>query len=38
MVQSGLRRTGGVWVYFIVGVKGLIVDWRLAYAFDDAGW
>jgi hypothetical protein len=29
MVQSGLRRTVGVWLYFIVGVKGLAVDWKL---------
>jgi hypothetical protein len=29
MVQSGLRRTVGVWLYFIVGVKGLAVDWVL---------
>jgi hypothetical protein len=29
MVQSGLRRTVGVWINFIVGVKGLAVDWKL---------
>ena len=29
MVQSGLRRTVGSWFHFIVGVKGVIVDWRL---------
>jgi len=30
MVQSGLRRTVGVWLHFIVGVKDATVDWKLA--------
>ena len=29
MVQSGLRRTVGVWFHFTLGVKGLAVDWKL---------
>jgi hypothetical protein len=29
MVQSGLRRTVGVSFDFIVGVKSLVVDWKV---------
>jgi hypothetical protein len=28
-VQSGVSRTVWVWFHFIVGVKGVVVDWKL---------